>query len=155
AKRTWVHWDGNTRSPIGRNVLASLGLGAPLVGHHAELDFALVKRQTELSEAIAPPRFPLAIDRASAERGAPIYAAQCASCHDGAEDDKRLHELAKIGTDPLRARLFSPLQAGRFNGFLMTVETKDYAPPKTEGIRSTQRYWAPDLAGVWARSPYL
>src|SRR5947209_11122202 len=27
-KRTWVHWDGNTKSPIARNLLASLGLGA-------------------------------------------------------------------------------------------------------------------------------
>jgi hypothetical protein len=25
-KRTWVHWDGNTKSPISRNLLASLGL---------------------------------------------------------------------------------------------------------------------------------
>src|SRR5581483_12129943 len=25
-QRTWVHWDGNTKSPIARNLLASLGL---------------------------------------------------------------------------------------------------------------------------------
>src|SRR5262249_23509066 len=42
--RHWVHWDGNTQSPLGRNLLASLGLGAPLNGKHGQLDFALVKR---------------------------------------------------------------------------------------------------------------
>lgn len=44
-QRRWVHWDGNTQSPIGRNLLASLGLGAPLEGKRADLQFAIVKRQ--------------------------------------------------------------------------------------------------------------
>src|SRR6185312_16138606 len=39
-KRTWVHWDGNTKSPIARNLLASLGLGATLHGKRSDLDFA-------------------------------------------------------------------------------------------------------------------
>jgi len=30
-----------------------------------------------------------------------------------------------------------------------------YTPAGTPGLRSTQQYWAPSLAGVWARSPYL
>ena len=47
-QRTWVHWDGNTKSPIARNLLASLGLGAPLHGKRGDLDFATVKRQTDL-----------------------------------------------------------------------------------------------------------
>ena len=51
-KRHWVHWDGNTQSPIGRNLLASLGLGAPLTGKHGDLDFAMIQRQTQLSERI-------------------------------------------------------------------------------------------------------
>ena len=80
-KRRWVHWDGNTRSPIGRNLLASLGLGAPLVGKHGQLDFALIKRQTDLSETIRPPRYPFAIDAAAARRGAAHYEEHCASCH--------------------------------------------------------------------------
>src|SRR5882672_7551427 len=68
--RPWVHWDGNTRSPIGRNLLASLGLGAPLIGKHGDLDFALVKRQTDLGQMIQPPRYPLPIDKAAAKAGA-------------------------------------------------------------------------------------
>ena len=71
-KRTWVHWDGNTKSPLARNLLASLGLGAPMHGKHGDLEFAAVKRQTDLSEKIRPPRYPFKIDNAAAKRGAPV-----------------------------------------------------------------------------------
>jgi hypothetical protein len=43
-KRTWVHWDGNTKSPIARNLLASLGLGAPMHGKRGEPHFC--RRET-------------------------------------------------------------------------------------------------------------
>src|SRR5262249_49991436 len=72
-QRRWVHVDGNTREPIIRNLATSLGLGAPLIGHHGELDFALLKRQTALSEAIRAPRYPWTIDREASERGRKIY----------------------------------------------------------------------------------
>jgi len=154
-ERHWVHWDGNTRSPLGRNLLASLGLGAPLHGKHGDLDFALVKRQTDLSETIKPPRYPFAIEQAVAKRGAAHFTAQCASCHGGEETDKRLYSAAEIGTDPRRAELFTTEQAGRFNKFLAELEAAGYQPAKEEGLRSTGKYWAATLAGVWARSPYL
>jgi predicted Ser/Thr protein kinase len=54
-----------------------------------------------------------------------------------------------------RAIDFTPLQAQRFDTFLAELEIQGYTPSKEPGIRSTQRYWAPSLAGVWARSPYL
>ncbi len=155
ANRHWVHWDGNTQSPLARNLLASLGLGAPLQGHHGDLDFVLVKRQTDLSELIQPPRYPFAIDTELAKRGAGHFEAKCASCHSGPENDTRLHSPAEIGTQPLRAELFNKEQAGRFDVFLAQLETAGYVPPAEPGIRSTQKYWAPSLAGVWARSPYL
>jgi len=144
--RKWVHWDGNTRSPIGRNLLAALGLGAPLLGKHGELDFSLVKRQTDLSETIHPPRYPFEIDRAAAKRGEAHYKAQCASCHEGPEDDNRLYPASEIGTDPLRAKLFNPLQADRFNKFLAEVESPGYKPGDVPGLRSTQKYWAASMA---------
>jgi mono/diheme cytochrome c family protein len=154
-ERHWVHWDGNTRSPLGRNLLASLGLGAPLHGKHGDLDFALVKRQTDLTETIKPPRYPFAIEQAVAKRGAAHFVAQCASCHGGDETDKRLYSVAEVGTDPRRAELFTTEQAGRFNKFLAELEAAGYQPAKEEGLRSTGKYWAATLAGVWARSPYL
>ncbi|HEY3242931.1 MAG TPA: hypothetical protein VGM03_06215, partial [Phycisphaerae bacterium] len=76
-QRTWVHWDGNTRAPIIRNLAAALGLGAPLIGKRGQLDFALVDRHTRLSELIRAPRYPFAIDHALAERGERHYQARC------------------------------------------------------------------------------
>ena len=154
-QRTWVHWDGNTKSPIARNLLASLGLGAPLHGKRGDLDFAVVKRQTDLSESIRPPKYPLSIDRAAAKRGAAHFDAHCASCHGGPESDKRLYSVAEVGTDPHRAEMFTEKQAEGFNKFLAELEAVGYEPPKEFGVRSTGKYWAATLNGVWARSPYL
>jgi hypothetical protein len=154
-KRTWVHWDGNTKSPIARNLLASLGLGAPLHVKQGNLDFAMVKRQTDLSEKIRPPRYPFKIDQAAAKRGAAHFDAKCNSCHGGPESDKRLYPLAEVGTDPSRANMFTEKLAGDFNKFLAELEAVGYQPPKEFGVRSTGKYWAASLDGVWARVPYL
>lgn len=154
-QRHWVHWDGNTQSPLGRNLLASLGLGAPLVGKRGLLDLALVQRHTELSEHIRPPRYPFAIDAEAARGGAAHYRARCAACHDGPENDTRLHAVAEVGTEPRRAELFSPTQANLFNKFLAELETPGYRPASEPGIRATQKYWAASLWGVWARAPFL
>src|SRR5579864_4167815 len=154
-KRTWVHWDGNTKSPIARNLLASLGLGAPMHGKHGDLIFADVKRQTDLSEKIAPPKYPFTIDNESAKRGAPLFEQNCNSCHGGPESDKRLFAVADVGTDPHRAEMFTQKIADGFNKFLADLESQGYQPPKEFGVRSTGKYWAATLSGVWARSPYL
>jgi hypothetical protein len=153
-QRAWVHYDANTRSPIIRNLAASLGLGAPLIGHDGVLKFADVQRHTTLSEAILPPRYPGMIDRESANRGAKIYTKNCAACHDGPLTDRRLHSVAEIGTDQNRAEIFTPDIAEGFNKFFAELRIPGYRPPD-KPIRSTQKYWAPRLAGVWARSPYL
>ena len=86
--------------------------------NHADLEFAMVKRQTDLSEKIRPPHYPFKIDNAAAKRGAPIFAANCNSCHGGAESDKRLYPVAEIGTDPHRAEMFTQKLADGFNKFL-------------------------------------
>jgi hypothetical protein len=152
--RPWVHWDGNTRVPIARNLLASLGLGAPRIGKQGLLVFADVDRQTQVSERIRSPRYPFAIDKAAAGRGAATYQARCASCHDGPESDARLHTAADVGTDRRRAGL-TQVQADGFNRVLAELESPGYRPPSSPGIRATGKYWAASLAGVWARSPYL
>lgn len=155
ADRRWVHWDGNTESPISRNLLAALGLGAPLVGTRGWVDYAAVKRQTDLSENIRAPRWPFAVDAAAAGRGRSVYQARCASCHEGPESDARLYRAIDVGTDPTRANLFTPALAQRFNAFLADVQVDGYQAPSAPGVRSTGKYWSPTLAGVWARAPYL
>jgi hypothetical protein len=154
-KRTWVHWDGNTKSPIARNLLASLGLGAPLHGKRADFIFADVKHQTDLSEKIQPPKYPFKIDQMAAKRGEPLFQTNCNSCHGGPESDKRLYPVSEIGTDPHRAEMFTQKLADDFNKFLAELEAEGYQPPKEYGVRSTGKYWAATLSGVWARTPYL
>lgn len=153
--RTWVHADGNTRLPIIRNLLAALGLGAPLLGNEGKLDFAQVKRHTELTETMRAPRYPWAVDADPARRGANLYQTHCASCHEGPENDKRLYALEQVGTDPTRARAFDAQQAKLLNEFFEKVQIKGFHPPKEPAIRSTGKYWAAGLRGIWARSPYL
>jgi len=153
--RPWVHWDGNTRSALGRNVLAALGLGAPLVGMKGDVDMALLKRHTSLTQAIRPPKWPWPVDAAATERGKVLYAAKCASCHDAPEGDARLRDPSEIGTDPARARAFDAEHAELFNRFFREVKIDGFEPPAEAPIRSTQKYWTPSLDGAWARSPYL
>ena len=153
--RPWVHWDGNTRLPIGRNLLAALGLGAPLVEKKATLDFNALVHHTELTEKIRPPKYPFAIDESLAQRGSMQYQTQCARCHDGPEGDGRLYSPAEIGTAPQRAEGFTKAQADGFNAFFNSIEIPGYTPPKEPAIRSTGKYLSPSLAGVWARAPYL
>lgn len=153
--RPWVHWDGNTRSPIGRNLLSALGLGAPLIGKKAHIDFTGMKRHTEITERIRPPKFPFAINDESAKRGALHYQAQCARCHDVPEGDARLHSLADIGTAPQRSEQFTKEMADGFNALIATLEMPGYEPSPFPGMRATGKLWAPSLAGVWARGPYL
>jgi hypothetical protein len=147
-KRPWVHWDANTKSPIARNLLASLGLGAPMHGRRADLVFADVKRQTNLTEKIQSPRYPFRIDGEAAKRGALLFEANCNSCHGGPESDKRLYSIAEVGTDPRRVKMFTQTLADAFNKFLAELETDGYQPLKEPGIRSTGKYFAPTLNGV-------
>jgi len=122
---------------------------------HGDLEFAMVKRQTDLSEKIRPPRYPFKIDNAASKRGAPLFQANCNSCHGGPESDKRLYSVAEVGTDPNRANMFTQKLADGFNTFLADLETEGYQAPKAVGVRSTGKYFAASLGGVWARSPYL
>ncbi|MBN4055037.1 hypothetical protein JYT15_00860, partial [Acidimicrobium ferrooxidans] len=153
--REWVHSDGNTRSPLLRNLLASLGLGAPLFGDTALLDIALVQRQTDLTQAIKSPSYPWAVDAAAVVRGARHYQDHCASCHEGPEDDTRLYDPKQIGTDLARSRSFDARYARKVNQFFQRVKLAGLERPSSPSVRSTGKYWAASMAGVWARAPYL
>lgn len=94
-------------------------------------------------------------DNDAAKRGAPLFAINCNSCHGGPESDKRLFAVSDVGTDPHRAEMFSQKLANGFNKFLAELEAEGYQAPKEVGVRSTGKYFAATLSGVWARSPYL
>ena len=155
--REWVHWDGNTRSPLVRNLSASLGLGAPLIGKRGKLDLAAVARHTTLNEQVRSPKYPWAIDKDLAQRGEPLFVEHCSTCHlhSREEEAQRLFALDDVGTDPSRAKIFTTHQADNYNKFFSELEIPGYQPEAQPPTRSTQKYVACDLAGVWARSPYL
>jgi hypothetical protein len=153
-RRTWSHWDGNSRDALSRNIEATLGLGAPTSDGGSLLDITLVKRQTDLTRAIRPPRFPWPIDAAAAARGATHYRARCAACHDDVPEEQRLHVIDALGTDPNRARFFDRTQAERTNAWLGRLKVRGYTPD-TSAYRSTGQYRAPELDAAWARAPYL
>ena len=151
--RAWVHWDGNNDNPLLRNMAAALGLGGPLIGDEGRIDMAAIRRQTDLSESIRAPRYPWMIDREAARRGRAHYQSECASCHEASDND-RLHDPSKIGTDPNRSKQIDAKQARLYESLYKRLRIPGYTyngPP----FRATGKYWASDLAGVWARSPYL
>ncbi|MEM9798637.1 MAG: c-type cytochrome [Pseudomonadota bacterium] len=103
-----------------------------------------------LGDAYAPQPFPGAVDAELAARGATLYAANCAECHGHYGPDARLERfpnwLGDVGTDPLRAAVFTEALAA---AFAKTVYDGviDAAP--------TGQYAAPPLTGLWASAPYL
>jgi len=156
-QRTRVHWDGNTRSPIARNLAAALGLGAPLIGRRGMVEFATVERHTRLTEQIVAPQYPWTVDAGMADRGRRHFEVRCASCHvhAAADEARRLYAVEEVKTDRNRARLSDDHQAQLYNRFFAELDVPGFTAPPAPVIRSTKKYVAADLSGVWARSPYL
>jgi mono/diheme cytochrome c family protein len=152
--REWVHWDGNNNDPIARNLAASLGLGAPIVDTHAILDFASVKRQTEITQKIRSPLWPGVIDAAKADRGKRVFDSECASCH-AAGAEKKLFLPKEVGTDVNRSMQIDTRLAEYFQAAIQNVAIAGYTPSGAPPFRVTGRYWASELSGVWARAPFL
>ncbi|MCE9575490.1 MAG: hypothetical protein K8W52_20220 [Deltaproteobacteria bacterium] len=191
-RAAWLHWNANTNSVMSRNIGQALGVGAVvnLGAHDTYVSSVMVENLHKLegyAASLAPPRWgevaPAVlppIDPALAAQGQPIYARDCASCHDavtkiGELEDYPMVELAKVGTDPNQATNFAlPLAPDvRFDAaldqLLQKIEAKYAAThhigPATvtawhggrEPIawRSPLAYPARPLAGVWATAPYL
>lgn len=119
----WLHWDGNTRSIMERNVGQALGLGG--VADPATKSSTLLPGNLHELETIArklkPPRWPEAfgkIDRDSEKYklGQKLYAASCAACHERQEAVPRYGKrvpgggvvYVNLGTDPARTDVFDP-----------------------------------------------
>lgn len=103
--------------------------------------------------AYRPPVFPGRVDRAAAERGRILYARGCAQCHGSYDADPLRPRLlsfpnwiGSVGTDPARARAFTPQLADAVNGSAYRDRI---------AARATGHYAAPPLTGLWATAPYL
>jgi len=143
----WLHWDGNNNQVEERNKSAAIGAGAT----EESLDLPALDRVANWVMDLAPPRVPQArIEGARADKGATIYRAACARCHDLAgEDVGQVTPLVEIGTDAERLNSFTSALAERMN----TIGTGK--PWKFSHFRKTDGYANMPLDGVWLRAPYL
>jgi hypothetical protein len=100
--------------------------------------------------SLQPPKYPLPIDQALADKGERVFAATCARCH-GTYGEKwkypnRIVPLDEIGTDRSRYDGLSQELGDYFNRTWFAEESK---------AASTSGYQAPPLDGIWATAPYF
>ena len=171
----WLHWDNNTNATLQRNMGQAIGVGAVTVEHHGRVPTALrstliVPALLELErslETIQPPRWPFAEgDATLIAAGQKLYKTNCAGCHEP-EVDGSMPELRASnnpGTDPQRLENFRKEVAGAtpidlLKTKLAAVELGSSASAserdKNPIWRTTNRYGARSLRGVWATAPYL
>ena len=157
----FLNWSCDT--PAVRSVLidSALGLGAaPAPGNPLDhLNWVLKRRawflhrMEELDNflsALPAPAYPFPIDRALADKGRPIYAERCASCHEpGQPHTSKLIPIADIGTD--RERMDTWTQAAADQANRKVLELGIVRP----GLVKQEGYASPPLDGLWLRAPYL
>jgi mono/diheme cytochrome c family protein len=143
----WLHWDGNNNSVDERNKSAAIGAGAT----PDSLDLDALDRVADWILDLKPPPYPATrIDTALAAAGAPIYRANCASCHDvGQPRVGQTIDIAEVGTDPERLRSFTPELVSQMH----TIGTGK--PWRFSHFRKTNGYAGMPLDGIWLRAPYL
>jgi mono/diheme cytochrome c family protein len=157
----YLNWSCDT--PAVRSVLidSALGLGSapdPKLPFD-ELNWSLkrrawfLKRMEDLDNFLSelpPPKYPFTIDGTLAARGKPIYAQQCAACHDvGGRYTNKPVPPAEIGTDRERMDTWIQAAADEANRRVKAMGIDRPAMVKIEG------YQSPPLDGIWMRAPYL
>jgi RoxA-like, cytochrome c-like/Cytochrome C oxidase, cbb3-type, subunit III len=143
----WLHWDGNNDLVEERNKSAAIGAGAT----PDSLDVPALARIEDWILDLKPPPYPAArIDATRAARGRPIYANNCASCHDlGAPEVGQVTPLDKVGTDPERVNSFTKELSVKMNTL------GEGKPWRFSHFRKTNGYANMPLDGLWLRAPYL
>jgi RoxA-like, cytochrome c-like len=169
----WIHYDGNTNSILERNIGQALGMGAVFDPETFEstLRIGNLHKLEAMTRKLSPPQWPAEmlgpIDKAKAGKGEKIFNGTCAGCH-----QNRLLPLIEMGTDPNRANSFGQLVGDKsfpdaiapllhglkkraFEDDGITEQEQAGMDAKTVVWRSTGKYKARQLNGIWATSPYL
>lgn len=147
----YLHWDGNNNNADERNRTAALALVAP-----SNLNFASLQRLREWLNEIPPPAYPYAINTDLANRGKPIFKANCAGCHNVFERPREDTVIAidEIKTDRGRLDSYTTQLASNqyliFSGITYKGEDKRF-----RNYRKTNGYVSAPLDGIWLRAPYL
>jgi mono/diheme cytochrome c family protein len=157
----YLNWSCDTPAVHSVLIDSALGLGAapdstvPLDNLMWSLQRRawFVHRMDEMDDFLSglpPPAYPFAIDRALAAQGQPIYAQQCASCHDvGGRYTNKPVAPAEIGTDLERMNTWTQGAADEAN---RRVKEMGIIRPNMVKIEA---YQSPPLDGIWMRAPYL
>ncbi len=108
-----LHWDGNNDKVEERNLNAALATSA-LPGF---IDHESIECIEQWLETLEPPKYAFDVDAELAEKGAPVYARYCASCHGRSGRDFEGEQvgfvtpLRYIGTDPYRLDNYTEMLA--------------------------------------------
>jgi mono/diheme cytochrome c family protein len=114
------------------------------------IDIAGLKRVEDFLMELPPARYPFPVDQALANRGAPLFAAHCASCHAfGQKRTGQVIPVKEVGTDRNRYDHWTQEATDTFNRFAADKPWAFRRFVKTGG------YVALSLDGIWARAPYL
>jgi mono/diheme cytochrome c family protein len=104
--------------------------------------------------SLEPPKYPFAIDKATAAKGEVVFKQNCAKCH-GTYGEKwtypnKVIPLDEIGTDPARHRGIEEAYGKEYSESWFGKEAGEPKP-----LRMTAGYQAPPLDGIWATAPYF
>ncbi|WP_416770792.1 hypothetical protein ACMGT0_29315 [Pseudomonas sp. RHF3.3-3] len=142
----YLHWDGNNNNIHERNYAAAMAVGATPQSVLPES----FNRVTNWLLGTRPPAWPFALDQARVAQGKPLWASNCAGCHEfGKADTGQVTvPIDTLGTDPHRLNSFTTGLVQAFHGFKK--------PPFDFGAyRKTQSYSNTPTDGIWMRAPYL
>ncbi len=159
--------DGSVKSPVFRNVAASLAVA----GDPSMVNIQNAGITAEFISRLPAPAYPFAIDAEMASRGKELFKTNCAGCHRPFNDN--LYSVQQIGTDPNRSRVLNADALALFVKHFIASVPADYEITDASGAKiklhdvsgdevivnrtqlANQGYVTNALNGAWARSPYL
>ncbi|MEH2156499.1 cytochrome c [Nostoc sp.] len=141
-----LHWDGNNTSVDERNKSAALGTGVT----PTTIDLPRIERIADWLWELPPPKYPYEVNETLADKGKPLFASNCASCHAfGGAYTGKVVPIQEIGTDPHRLDSFTYETISNQNTLYAGY------PWRFKNFRKTNGYANMPLDGVWLRGPYL
>ena len=147
-----LHSDGLTKNFRETLITSAIGDGARGKG----LDLAYLDKVEAYLRDLKAPKYPLPIDAALAERGAPIYERACADCHAfGRARTGDVIPLAEIGTDPHRTKSWTQGQVDAWKALSADYRERYGQKWNVDSFNKREGYVSAPLDGVWLRGPYL
>ncbi len=155
-KKTMYHAGGaDSRSIRSLMQFMMSPLNPPSAFTEAEANFADIRA---FLLSLQPPKYPLPVDQALAQKGQELFQETCARCH-GTHGAKwtypnKIIPLDEIGTDRRRYDGITQTFGEYYNKSWFAQGGTPHTPKGYPAIES-KGYQAPPLDGIWATAPYL